>query len=156
MNDGLMIHERLEEEAILFTGSDYPGNTHGFSMYPDRLHPTALREHERRLTSTAPDNKSKESLEVVIRRVCELLALSPSHVKFVLSNLIKKNIKSNHDLYIAIHEASNMNNSHLSLDFMILIKDKDVSLHKLGSNIHKEWLFFCKEDGGTIMSIIKG
>ena len=37
MNDGLMIHERLEEEAILFTSSDYPGNIHGFSMYPDRL-----------------------------------------------------------------------------------------------------------------------
>ena len=66
MNDGLMIHKKLEEEAILFTGSNYPGNIHGFNMYPDRLHPAALREHKRRSTTTAPDNKSKESLEVVI------------------------------------------------------------------------------------------
>ena len=102
MNDGLIIHKRLEEEAILFTSSNCPGNSYGFNMYPDKVHPAALREHERRSTSTAPDNKSKEILEVVIQRVCELLTLSPSHVKFVLSNLIKYNIKSNHDLYIAI------------------------------------------------------
>ena len=72
-NNDLVIHEKLEEEAIFFTGSDYPGNIYGFNMYPDRVHPAALREHERRSTSTAPNNKSKESLEVVIRRVCELL-----------------------------------------------------------------------------------
>ena len=78
---------------------------------------------------------------MVIQRVCELLALSQLHVKFVLSNLIKKNIKSNHDLYIAVHEASNVNNSHLSLDFMSLIKDRGVSLHKEGSFLHKEGLF---------------
>ena len=139
--EGLMIHEKLEEEAIFFTGSDFPGNSYGFNMYPDRLHPAALREHERRPASTAPDNKSKESLEVVIRRVCKLLTLSLSHFEFVLGNLIKSNIKSNHDLYIAIQKASNMNNSNLSLDFMVLIKDNDTSSHALGSNIHKEGLF---------------
>ena len=139
--EGLMIHEKMEEEAIYFTGSGYSGNNYGFSMYPDRLHPAALREHERRPTSTAPDNKSKESLEVVIQRVCELLTLSISHFKFVLGNLIKSNIKSNHDLYIAIQKASNMNNSNLSLDFMVLIKDNGTSRYALGSNIHKEGLF---------------
>ena len=129
-DDGLMQHEKAEEEAILFTGSDYPGNNYGFNMYPDRVHPAALREHRSQPTSTAPDNKSKESLEVVIQRVRELLILSPLHVELVLSNLIKKNVKSNHDLYIAVHEASNVNNSRLSLDFMSLIKDRGVSLHK--------------------------
>ena len=136
-----MIHEKMEAEAIYFTGSDYSGNSYGFNMYPDRVHPAALREHERRSTSPAHDNNSKESLEEVIQRVCKLLTLSPSHVKFVLGNLVKKNIKSNHDLYIAIQKASNMNNSNLSLDFMVLIKDNDASPHALGSNIHKEGLF---------------
>ena len=129
-DDSLMQHEKAEEEAILFTGSDYPGNNCGFNMYPDRVHPAALRKHGRRSTSNAPDNKSKESLEVVIQRVCELLTLSLSHFEFVLGNLIRSNIKSNHDLYIAIHMVSNVNNLHLLLDFMILIKDKDISLHK--------------------------
>ena len=78
--EGLMIHEKMEEEAIYFTGSGYLGNDYGFVMHPERLHPTALREHERRSTSTAPNNKSKESLEVVIQRVCELLTLSLSHL----------------------------------------------------------------------------
>ena len=137
----MCIRDRLEEEAIFFTSSDYPGNSYGFNMYPDRVHPAALREHGRRSTSTAPDNKSKKILEVVIQRVCELLTLSPSHVELVLSNLIKNNIKSNRDLYIAIQEASNMNNSNLSLDFMVLTKDNDTPSHALGSNIHKEGLF---------------
>ena len=136
-----MIHEKMEEEAIYFTGSVYFGNNYGFVMHPERLHPAALREHERRSTSTAPNNKSKESLEVVIRRVCELLTLSLSHFEFVLGNLIRSNIKSNHDLYIAIQKASNMYNSNLSLEFMALIKDNDASPHALGSNIHKEVLF---------------
>ena len=41
-DDGLMQHKKAELEAILFTGSDYAGNTYGFNMYPDRVHPTAL------------------------------------------------------------------------------------------------------------------
>ena len=132
--EGLMIHEKMEEEAIYFTGSDYFGSNYGFSMHPETLHPAALREHERRSTSTAPNNKSKQSLEVVIRRVCELLTLSQSHFRFVLHNLIRNNIKSNHDLYIAIHEA-NYN------EFVALIKDNDAPSHAFGSNIHKEFLF---------------
>jgi len=132
--EGLMIHEKMEEEAIYFTGSDYFGSNYGFSMHSETLHPAALREHERRSTSTAPNIKSKQSLEVVIRRVCELLTLSQSHFRFVLHNLIRNNIKSNHDLYIAMHEA-NYN------EFVALIKDNDAPSHAFGTNIHKEFLF---------------
>ena len=127
---GPMPHKKVELEGIFFTGSDFVGNIIGSNFHPKREYPTVLREHKRRLTSSAPDNESKESLEVVVQRVSKFLLLLLSHVELVLRNLIKMKIKSNHDLCIALHNVSNT--PHLLLAVMCLIKDKCLSLYKEG------------------------
>ena len=67
------------------------------------MYPAVSKEKKRRPISNAPDNESKESLEVVVRRVSELLTKEESHTELVLESFIKKDIKSNQDLNVALN-----------------------------------------------------
>ena len=65
--DGIsMLHKKVELEGEFFTGSDFPGNICGYNPNPELVYVTVLREKKRRPTSNAPNNESKESLEVVV------------------------------------------------------------------------------------------
>ena len=57
---------------------------------------------KRRPTSTAPSNKSTESLEVTVKRVSELLDKNQVHTLMVLKSLGKMKFKCNNDLYVAL------------------------------------------------------
>ena len=70
---GPMAHKKVELEMEYFTGSDFLGNVCGYNLYPERVHASVSGDMKRRPTSNAPNNESKESLEVVVRRVSELL-----------------------------------------------------------------------------------
>ena len=100
---GPMPNEKLELEAMFFTASDFPGNNCGYNLNPGRVHPAVTREMKRRPTSTAPSNRSTESLEVTVKRVSDLLDNDQAHTAMVLKNLSKMNIKCNNDLYVAVN-----------------------------------------------------
>ena len=88
----------------------------------------------RRLTANALDDESKESLEVVVRRVSELLTKGESHTKSVLDGFVKMNIKSNHDLNVALNNTRD--SPQLAETFMELFKEVKGGLqfsHKEGS-----------------------
>ena len=87
-----MPHEKAELEGEFFTGSDFQGNICGFNPNPEIVHPAVLREKKRRPTSNALDSESKESLEVVLRRVSELLTKGQSCVELVLESFVKMNM----------------------------------------------------------------
>ena len=102
-----MPNKKAELEGGFFTGSDFPRNICRFNPNPERVHATVLREKKRRPTSNAPDNESKKSLEVAVQRVSELLTKGQSHVELVLKLFVKMNIRSNHDLHIALNNTRN-------------------------------------------------
>ena len=64
-------------------------NICGYNPNPERVHASVSREKKRRPTSNAPDNESKESLEVVVQRVSELLDKEESCTELVLETFIK-------------------------------------------------------------------
>ena len=105
-----MPHEKAELEGEFFTGSDFPGNICGFNPNLERVYATVLREKKKRPTSNAPDNESKESLEVVVQRGCELLIKGQSHTELVLESFVKMNINSNHDLYTTLNNTRTTHN----------------------------------------------
>ena len=63
---GPMAHEKAEIEMEYFTGSDFLGNICGYNHYPVRVHASVSREMKRRPMSNAPNNESKESIEVAV------------------------------------------------------------------------------------------
>ena len=67
-----MLHKMVEKEYEFFTGSS-DSQCFGFNPEPEKVFPVVEREHKRRSSSTAPSNKTKESLEVVVKRVNEVL-----------------------------------------------------------------------------------
>ena len=69
---GPILHEMAEKECEFFTGSR-DSQCFGFNPEPEKVFPVVEREHKRRSSSTAPSNKTKESLEVVVKRVNEVL-----------------------------------------------------------------------------------
>ena len=110
------ITEKMEDEGVYFTGSDWPGNIHGFNPNPGRVVPAAAREMLRRPTSNAPDHKSRESLGVLVRRISELLKSEDNfgvrsgnrtYVDLVIDTFIKLGIDSNHDVNVALFDTRN-------------------------------------------------
>ena len=101
-----MAHEKAEHEFEFefFTGSDFPRNVCGYNPNPERIYTAVSREQKRRPTSNAPDNESKESLGVDVQRVSELLTKEESYTELVLESFIKMDIKSNHDLNVALNK----------------------------------------------------
>ena len=100
---GPMPHKKAELEGIFFTASNFPGNISGSNPESGNVHAVVSREMKRRLTLNVLTNESKESLEVVVQRVGELLDKEQSHTELVLEIFVKMNIKSNHDLYITLN-----------------------------------------------------
>ena len=86
---GPMAHKKAELEFEFFTGSAFPGKVCGYNSNPKKVHPAVLREKKRRPTSNAPDNESKEILEIVVQRVSELLNKGQSHIELVLETFVK-------------------------------------------------------------------
>mmetsp|Transcript_7625 Transcript_7625/g.8207 ORF Transcript_7625/g.8207 Transcript_7625/m.8207 type:complete len:88 (+) Transcript_7625:242-505(+) len=68
-----MMLDKLDLEAKFFTGSDWRGNNHGFSMNTGERYPEQMRKMRRRATSDAPNILSPESLVVVVKRVSEII-----------------------------------------------------------------------------------
>ena len=110
---GPMAHKKAELEIKFFTGSDFLGNIYGNNSYPERVHVSVSRGKKRRPTSNAPNNESKESLEVVVRRISKLLnkenefgvrSGNQTYTDLVLDTFVKMDIKSNHDLNVALNK----------------------------------------------------
>ena len=57
-----MMSDRMELEAIIFTGSDFRGKKLGFNMNSGMIYAEQAGEIRRRSTSNAPSNLSEESL----------------------------------------------------------------------------------------------
>ena len=100
-----MISDKLDLEAKFFTGSDWRGNTHGFSMNPGEKYPEQTREMRRRGTSNAPNILSLESLVVVVKRVSEVInndRVVRPYITMVLKTYSKMGIVNNNDLHITL------------------------------------------------------
>ena len=95
-----------------------------------------MRERKRRPISNAPDNENKESLEVVVQRVSELLTKEESYTELVLESFVKMDIKSNHDLNIALNNTRD--SPQLAEAFMERFKEVSGGLQLS----HKEGSFF--------------
>ena len=93
-------------------------------------------QERRSPTSNTPENKMKESLEVVVQIFSELLTKGQSHTELVLESFVKMNIKSNHDLHLALNDTRN--SPQLVEIFMKKFKKESGGLHLL----HREGSFF--------------
>ena len=82
-----MLHKKAEIESPFFTGSECRSIVYGFNMDPGKVHPEAAQEIARRPTSNAPNNLTKESLGVVVRRVGVLLNKPNDYAQPVLDTL---------------------------------------------------------------------
>ena len=59
---------------------------------------------KRRPTSNATSNLSPEIFIVIVKRVSELLNNNQAYITMILDTYGKIGIKSNHDLYVALHK----------------------------------------------------
>ena len=85
---GPILHKMAEKEYEFFTGSR-DSQCFGFNPEPEKVFPVVEREHKRRSSSTAPSNKSKDSLEVAVKRVNEVLDRNDAKLnKFLLTDLL--------------------------------------------------------------------
>ena len=119
---------------FVFTGSNFPRNDCGYNLNLGRVHTLVAREMKRRPTSNALNIKSKESLNIVVKRVSKLLDNNQSHTELVMESLNKMIINSNNDLYIALNNTKDSPQREESF----LKQFKDVSegcnlSHKIGS-----------------------
>ena len=95
-----------------------------------------VKRDEKRPTSNAPNNESKESLKVAVQRVSKLLDKEQSHTELVLKIFVKMNIKSNHDLYITLNNTRD--SPQQAGSFVKRFKEASGGLHLQ----HKEGSFF--------------
>ena len=102
-----MLHEMVELEDEFFTSSDFLEHICGFNPISEQAHATGSREKKRKPISNALDDKSKESLEIIVQRVSDLLINRQLHTELVLESVIKINTKSNHDLHITLNNTRN-------------------------------------------------
>ena len=117
-------------QAVIFQGI-FVG-----TILTPRVRHTVLREKKRRPTSNALDNESKESLEVVVQRVSELLTKGQSDTELVLESFVKMNIKNNYDLNVALKKTRD--SPQLAATFTERFKEVSGDLQLS----HKEGSFF--------------
>ena len=80
------------------------------------MYPAASREKSRRPTSNAPNHQSKESLGVLVRRICEIKKMeanfgtrsgNQTYTNLAINAFIKIGIGSNHDVNVALYDTRN-------------------------------------------------